>query len=222
MIAIDKIVRSRRRSIALEVRKDATLFVRAPYFVSKEVIARLVEGKKQWILRKQLLMQQQKIQAPIKQFVDGEYFLYLGEQYRLAIVDGQCEPLRLESSFLLSRGCLSRGREVFANWYKREAAQKIAERVNCCTVLANIAYADVRITDVRQSWGSCNRKGDLSFSWRLVMAPLEVIDYVVAHEVAHLSEKNHSRNFWGKVAALLPKYKECKKWLNDNGHRLVL
>ena len=204
------------------MRKDATLLVRAPYFVSKEVITRLVEGKKHWISRKQLLMQQQKIQAPVKQFVDGEHFLYLGEKYRLAIVNEQVEPLRFEDSFLLSRGCFSRGREVFFNWYRREAALKIAERVKCFATLANATHTDVKITDTRQSWGSCNRKGVLSFSWRLIMAPLEVIDYVVAHEVAHLSERNHSKNFWSKVETLLPGYKECKKWLNENGHRLAI
>jgi predicted metal-dependent hydrolase len=80
----------------------------------------------------------------------------------------------------------------------------------------------IRITSARTRWGSCSSKGTLSFTWRLVMAPLEVVDYVVIHELAHLRVKNHSQVFWDSVAALMPDYKRHVTWLKKNGRFLTL
>ena len=86
----------------------------------------------------------------------------------------------------------------------------------------DLQYAKIRISNARTRWGSCGFNANLSFSWRLVMAPLPVIDYVVAHELAHLMHKNHSQRFWAAVRALFPDYEVHKKWLKLNGHLLVL
>ena len=80
----------------------------------------------------------------------------------------------------------------------------------------------MKITDARTRWGSCSTRGSLNFSWRLVMAPPAVIDYVILHELAHLKIHNHSSNFWSRVAQLVPDYREHKKWLEQNGHLLAI
>ncbi|MCX6013893.1 MAG: M48 family metallopeptidase, partial [Chloroflexi bacterium] len=86
----------------------------------------------------------------------------------------------------------------------------------------HIKYKNVRITSAQTRWGSCSGHGNLYFSWRLIMAPLEVIDYVVIHELAHIHMKNHSPKFWEKVESMYPDYVACKKWLRDNQTRLPL
>ena len=80
----------------------------------------------------------------------------------------------------------------------------------------------MKITNALKTWGSCSHQGNLNFTWRLIMAPLNVIDYVVVHELIHLDEKNHSRIFWDKVEILIPEYKGYKEWLKKNGHLLKL
>ncbi len=83
-------------------------------------------------------------------------------------------------------------------------------------------YKSIRITSARTRWGSCSSKGNLSFTWRLVMAPPQVIDYVVAHELAHLQVRNHSPAFWQKVKTIMPDYLQYRRWLDAHGHLLTL
>lgn len=83
-------------------------------------------------------------------------------------------------------------------------------------------YARLKISGARTLWGSCSGKGTLSFSWRLAMAPKKIIEYVVAHELAHLKHKNHAKVFWREVEGMVPEYKEYRKWLRENGHCLVI
>jgi predicted metal-dependent hydrolase len=83
-------------------------------------------------------------------------------------------------------------------------------------------YSSIRIGDQKTRWGSCSSNGTLSFSWRLMLAPPRVLDYVVIHELCHLTYMNHSREFWAKVASIDPDYREHRKWLKDNGDSLIL
>lgn len=216
-----KIIRSRRRTIGLEVCRDATLIVRAPLHTSIEFINKLIEKKRSWIIKHQNFFEQQKPLTKQKEFVNGEEFLYLGDSYKLSIVEHQKKPLYFYNVFLLSRKYLNRARQVFIRWYKEQARRKIAERVDLYSSMTGLKYNKITITSARKRWGSCSRKNHLNFSWYLIMTPLNVIDYVVVHEIIHLKEKNHSRKFWAKVALLLPEYKQYRKWLKDNGHLLT-
>lgn len=221
-IKISKIIRSRRRTISLQICNDASLVVRAPIRVSKKYINKLVYEKRDWISKKQEWMLQQKQLIKQKEFVTGEDFLYLGNTYKLFIINNAKSPLTFENKFLLSQNYLDKAKELFMQWYKEQALQKISERVNLYCSITGLKYNKVRVTDAKTRWGSCGSKGNLNFNWRLIMAPVEVLGYVVAHEVSHLSEKNHSKRFWAKVATLFPDYKKHKKWLKQNKHLLSL
>jgi hypothetical protein len=221
-IRISKIICSKRKTIELEVKSDACLVVRAPYHATNEMIERFVTKKKRWIDRKQKLAIEKNLQKRQKVFVDGEDFLYLGETYKLKMVEKHAQPLDFKNTFILSKEYIDNASEVFIKWYKEEAQQKITERVELCSAMAGLRYKSVNITNARQRWGSCGQHGSLNFSWRLIMAPLKIIDYVVAHEVAHLAEKNHSKRFWRKVAILFPEYEKAENWLEENGHLLAV
>jgi len=218
---IPKIVRSKRKTVVLEIKEDASLVVRAPESTSRELIYKFAHKKEAWVLEKQRLMRKRKARVSRK-FVEGEIFWYLGETYKLHIADYQSSRLVLKDKFLLSGQCVNRAREVFIDWYKEQARRKIKERVELYTRATGVKYGKIRIGGARKRWGSCGVGGNLNFSWRLIMAPLEVVDYVVAHEIAHLTERGHSKDFWAKVGAIMPDYRKAKSWLKENGYLLNL
>ena len=106
--------------------------------------------------------------------------------------------------------------------YRAAARQYIYERVEYYIGLTGGRYSSIRIADQKTRWGSCSSNGTLSFSWRLMLAPPRVLDYVVIHELCHLTYMDHSREFWAKVASLDPDYREHRKWLKENGDSLIL
>lgn len=113
-------------------------------------------------------------------------------------------------------------RELLLGWYKEQARRKIPDRVNWYGRRIGLETGPIKITDARKRWGSCGKRNSLNFSWRLIIAPLHVLDYVVIHELAHTVERNHSRRFWSKVATMCPSYRSGMRWLKDNEHLLQI
>jgi predicted metal-dependent hydrolase len=222
MVVISNIIRSKRRSIALIVERDGSLVVRAPLQASDETIRRLVESKADWIKTTQ--EKARKLgPAPVrKKFVDGEEFWYLGQAYRLEIVKGKKTDLHLDVSFKMSPATRPKARLAFESWYKKQAKTLIPGRVGVLATQYGFEYQRIRITSARTRWGSCSTRGTLSFTWRLVMAPEDMIDYVIVHELAHLRIHNHSREFWTQVGLIMPDYKEKRLWLKKNAALFTL
>jgi predicted metal-dependent hydrolase len=220
-IQIDQFVRSRRRTIAIQVRPDGQVWVRAPLRAPEKLIHEFVESKAGWIRQKQADALKH---APVteKHFRVGERFLFLGREYSLGVVEKQRTALTFEGQFILSQKAMPRAAQAFEQWYKAQALKVLSERVRYYAAKHGFQPGRIRISSARTRWGSCSSKGTLSFTWRLVMAPLEVIDYVVIHELVHLKVKNHSKTFWGSVAALMPDYKKYVAWLKKNGSFLTL
>ncbi len=219
-IRIDKIIRSRRRTIALEVTRDAGLIVRAPYRTPFDFIKKVVLKKRFWIKEKQEFVRDRCKKAIPKEFVSGEGFLYLGNMYKLEFVDDLGIPIVFNNGFQIARKNLDAVKAILTAWYKEQAYQKISERVSWHSSLSGLKYNKIKLSDAQKRWGSCSVKGNLNFSWRLIMAPLRVIDYVVVHELAHLEEKNHSKRFWDKIKIMQPDYSQHKNWLKENRHLL--
>lgn len=220
-ILIDRLIRSRRRTIALIVERDGSLTVRAPMRASRTVIDQFVMEKTEWITRTRQKLTA-VLTAPEKQFADGEKFLFLGSSYDLKLAGPQRPPLRLEGGFMLNAAFQKRGRQVFTNWYKERAYEVITGRVRFYSTGHGFEPKQVKITSAKTRWGSCSASGNLNFTWRLVMAPLEVIDYVVIHELVHLRIKDHSAKFWRAVETIDPGYRSKRKWLRDHGETLSL
>jgi len=219
-VKIDKITRSKRKSIGLEITQDALLIVRAPLLTSIQTIQKIVAEKKDWIQRKKNKIKNRISESPPKKFVTGEKFWYLGKQYHLIVGEKFKQPFRLQNEFQLSLRYQKNAKEVITNWYKRMARKKIGERVRFYYALTGLKYNQIKINSAKTRWGSCTYEGNLNFTWRLVMAPEEVLDYVVVHEMVHLKEKNHAKMFWDKVEKIMPEYREHKKWLKEKGHQL--
>ena len=221
-IPIDHLIHSRRKTVALIVQRDGTLMVRAPLRMSAAHIQKFVQNHAEWIREKKA--QAQACPPPLKKYYgDGETFLYLGTEYPLTIVAHQRPTLTFSGyKFLLANSNLPKARQAFILWYKAQAMIVISERVDFHAKQNNFIYRKIRISSARTRWGSCSTNGTLSFTWRLVLAPPEVIDYVVVHELAHTQIRNHSPIFWNKVEEIKPEYKRHVSWLKKNGRYLTL
>ena len=161
-------------------------------------------------------------QTPSKRYAEGETFLYLGSLFNLKLVQSQRPSLQFENGFTLSLSAQKKAEQIFTRWYKERAYDVISERVHEYAQRYGFIPKQVKITSAMTRWGSCSSSGTLNFTWRLVMAPLDVIDYVVVHELAHLRVKNHSSQFWKVVEMIDPEYKLKKKWLKEKGEKLTL
>jgi len=217
-----KIIRSNRKTIALIIESNGRLVVRAPKRVPDRDIDNLVKHKEKWIRKKLAEVQKNNQIIKPKLYVDGETFWYLGKTYPLKIVDDLAKPLALGRKFYLASVTRAHAREIFTEWYREQARAEVTRRVEYYTNRHGFQYRRIRITSARTRWGSCSSTGNLNFTWRLVMAPPKVIDYVVAHEVAHLKIKNHSKSFWKLVERIMPDHERYKAWLKDNGRRLTM
>ncbi len=217
-----RIIRSRRRSIALEIFPDGALVVRAPFSLTDAAVEKFVAAKRDWILRTRKRVLARGRDVPGRSFREGEEFLYLGVRYVLSLKEKLIPPLFFEDKFLLARDYCYRAKDLFIQWYMRQARLYIPARVEYFCSQGSVRCEGIAIRNTFSRWGSCGRNKKLNFSCRLMMAPPDIIDYVVAHEVAHLEVMDHSDRFWGKVRGIFPAYEECRRWLRENGHFLVI
>jgi len=206
---------------------DGSIIMQVPYRTSQEEIDKFFKDKTSWI-KKKLLERKNNIQKDIlqpKAFIPGERFLYLGEWYPLEVQDtiGRKNPLSLSwGRFVLDEKRADQAKDLFIRWYKDEAKRLFADRANYFSKSLGFFPKCIKITRGQFRYGSCSPDNKLSFSWRLIMSPLTVIDYVIVHELMHIKEKNHSGRFWCLVESAIPDYKKHKIWLRENGHLLKL
>jgi predicted metal-dependent hydrolase len=219
-VNVSRLIRSKRRTIALIIERDGSVTVRAPSKMSAQTIDEFVEKHGKWVEKKQAELQPMVPEQPRK-YQPGEQFLYLGQAYPLELIRAAKQKLILDGSFKLAETEQSNAQTIFRNWYRSQAARLIGERVAYFANQFGLDVDNIRITSARTRWGSCSAKGRLSFSWRLLMTPPGVIDYVVVHELAHTVHHNHSKRFWKLVEKWMPDYKERRKQLKRYGQESI-
>lgn len=214
-----KIERSRRMSIVLKILRDGSVIVKAPYLVPERIIRDFIK-KNSELINKNRKKIMRSVSAK-KKYVNGEKFLYLGNEYELQI--GNFITLQVhQNKLLFPQALLFRAEKEIENWYLREAKQTINTLLVEYAKEMKTSFVSVHFSDTRSKWGSCTHDNRLQFNWRLIMAPLLVVRYVIIHELVHTSEKNHSHLFWSKIRAFNPSYKEQIKWLKTHGNALVV
>ena len=219
------VVRSKKRkkTISLQVRANGTAVFYVPHRTPIPEIDKFVREKERWLWRKIRENGERQKEIKTKKYVTGETLFFLGEPYPLkigAVTDG-CDKLAFFcGQFVLASDKISQGRELFVDWYRKSAQRYIGEKVDHYSQTLKLITRGIRISNARFRWGSCSQDNHLYFSWRLIMAPCPVIDYLVVHELAHLQEKNHSGLFWDLVGNTITDYKKQRIWLKDNGHTL--
>lgn len=216
------LVRSHRRKTAsIYIERDGSVTVRVPDNLSDAEIEGLIEGKRYWIHKHLTEWRELNAAQVVREYVNGEGFLYLGRSYRLQWVDDQAVPLLLKGGyFLLRRDPKTQAdpEEAFKTFYRDQARGKIPERAARYAPAFGVPLPEVHIMDLGHRWASATEgKGRLNFHWRCMMAPLTVLDYIVAHELAHLLVPDHSVAFWSELDKVLPDYPERQRWLREHG-----
>ena len=217
--------RKRRKTISLNISHNNEIVVHAPYFTPAREINSFVLEKQKWIDKtiKRHADKARLIQE--REFVSGECFYYLGEGIELEAFFEPKEKNELvfwnKRFYLNSPDDIKIKRHLFVVWYKRKAREHISERVAFFCRQFNVRAQGVRIASARQRWGSCSPDNKLAFSFRLMMMPPEIIDYVVVHELMHIREKSHSKRFWKLVEEAMPQYKIRGRRLRELGERFI-
>ena len=220
-VKIDQLIRSHRKTIGLQITNDARLIVRAPHFTPEDLIHKLIHRKVSWIKAKQDYFKQRQNEILVRKFIPGEEFLFLGQSYPLVVIEDLPKAVVLDNSLMISQTVLGNARNHIENWYKARALEHITQRVGYYAKITGLKYRSIRINNATTRWGSCGHKDTLNFPWRLMMAPVRVVDYVIIHELMHLKQKNHSHKFWAEVVLMMPDYKQDERWLKRNSHLLA-
>jgi predicted metal-dependent hydrolase len=217
-----EIVRSpRARHIRLRVGPDPILRIIAPPAARLGAIPHLLEPHGSWILR-QLAAFQTAPGTPPHPIQPGQALPFLGASLCLRITAGPPAKLTVARQGDLLVVHLPDGDDhllpaALEAWYRDQARAVLHQRASHWSARLGLAFGRLSIRDQRTRWGSCSSEGNLNFSWRLVMAPMDVLDYVVIHELTHLRIPNHSPRFWQEVARHCPAYREHIGWLKDHG-----
>jgi len=205
----------RRRSIGLRV-DGRGLTVNMPLRASEKWLQTVLQEKAAWVVEKLETWQAQK-PAP-QQWVDGATIPYRGETFTLRIIPSLFDaPPQLHRTQLLVH--LSKPdnpamiEKIVMRWYRREALQLFTECVAHYAPLMNVNPREIKLSSARTQWGSCTTRGTVRLNWQLIKMPLELVDYVVAHELAHLREMNHSAAFWSVVKMACPDYAQRRSEL---------
>jgi len=218
-----QIIRSpKRKKLTITVERDRAIVVHAPEGTSEEQVQQVVDSKRQWILEKVRHPQkyQDRRHPPGKEVVNGESAPYLGRDYRIEVTETGSGEIEFTRLFRVPAARQAKRREVLRDWYIARAKETILARAERHARELGVEYAEAKIVHNRYRWGSCTVNDTVNFNWRLIKAPMFVIDYVIVHELAHLIESNHTARFWSIVRANTSTMEKAKAWLKEHGQIL--
>ncbi len=209
-------IRRNAQAKRLILRVDATsgdVKLTIPKRVSQKAAEKFLLKHTDWI-------ETERAKITVHTVVDGTELPFEGEMHAVRYTNVSPRKVEYFDSEIKVGGPVDMAPARLEKWLREQARERLNE---CCDIYASqlgVAYNRISIGDMKSRWGSCSSSGTLRFNWRLIMAPFEVLDYVAAHEVAHLREMNHSVRFWQHVAACRSDYNIQRKWLKNEGTKL--
>jgi len=215
------LIKTNRRTMGISISIEDGVKISVPKRATNQQIQQLILMKSKWILGK--LKDLEGKHFIRQQFKEGEIFYYLGKVYVLSVIEvmnKDREHVEVEDNRLrlhLRADNQENIKKVLLRWYREEANIILKERLEILSEETGLYPQSVMVKEQKSRFGSCSSKRNINLNWKLVMAPLEVIDYVIVHELCHLKEMNHSKNFWSLVESFMNDYKERRKWLKEYG-----
>ncbi|GKZ01828.1 hypothetical protein ANS017_32030 [Paraclostridium bifermentans] len=220
------IIYRKRKTMSLEIKRDGIINVIAPNGLDKTFIVDKVKNKSDWIIKKLDEIEVLDNNRYIRSYESGDIFLYLGNEYILEnLVDKSTigTSVSLENNKLIVRSN-SNNKDVIQRalkkWYTDETLGIVKERINYYKLFFEDTVTSIKIKDQKSRWASCTYKNEILFNLRCSMMPIQIIDYIVVHEMCHMEHRNHSKDFYLAVERILPDHKERVKWLKNNGIRM--
>ena len=220
---------ARRKTISITVDPEQGVVLTAPHRVSLSHLERIVAERRDWIVEKLRLFEESRRRHPRPRFQSGEPFLFLGQTVSLQVSESLLPVppiLARDALHVTIPGCLGEHqsaasvRASLERWCRAQAAWCLPGRVAAWHELVEVPMPRVVVKQQRRRWGSCDARGTLRFNWRLIQAPLALIDYVVVHELVHLRHRGHQRDFWQGVKAVMPDFAWRRRQLRELGNRL--
>lgn len=224
-----KVIRTdRKRSASIEV-VDDFVKVTVPENLSEQRVEDLIK-KRVGLIRQKLKVNSDIIRPKPKEYVNGETFTYLGRNYRLRVEESGVPGVKLVNGYLtvsLDRRTYEGNSDgaiqtALKEWYQAKALIRLKHKTKRYALLMGVEPQLVEVKDYVARWGSCSKTGQLSYNWRIIIAPHQIVDYIVVHELCHLIEHNHGPKFWRNVESVLPDYRTQKAWLKSFGQTLTI
>lgn len=218
-----QIIRSNRKTTDIIIERDGSILVRAPQWTDDEQIKNIIKSKQYWIHKNLAKWRDLNSNRIIREYKNGESFLYLGRTYRLQLVSEQKAPLLLKNGrFMIRRdlvenGSVEKAQKALIDYFIERGKVKITKRVNYYAPKIDVQPTGVDIRELGYRWATCSPAGKLSFHWKCMMAPPKIIDYIIVHELCHFHCSEHNDMFWNEVDKVMPDYYERKEWLRKNG-----
>lgn len=216
-----EIIRSNRKSLSIEITAEGKVRVRAPRRMKQQEIDRFIQARQKWIEDK-MHMVQSRPRAAVHTLQEDEIFWYLGMPYLLTYSNTAHAVQIQQDKIVVPYNTCELMQKTLLQWYKEQAKLTLAQRLSDVSKQTGLTCTGMKITSAKTRWGSCTAKNSLNFSWYLVMAPVQVIDAVVVHELCHTIQHNHSKSFWNEVYRIMPDYNMKHRWLNENSQLLRL
>ncbi|MEA4927037.1 MAG: SprT family zinc-dependent metalloprotease [Syntrophomonadaceae bacterium] len=216
------LTRSKRKTVALYVRDDASIEVRAPLKMPKRDINKFVESKSDWIDKEVALKKEQNAARDDFELDYGSFAAYRGKDYPIEAKPGNRCGFDDMQFYVPPDLSPEQIKPAVKQVYRMLAKRDLSGKVQNFAKQMGVMPTAVKINGATTRWGSCSNRKSLNFSWRLMMAEDDVIDYVVVHELAHITEMSHSKRFWAIVERVLPDYRERKAKLKELQQRLKL
>ncbi len=215
---------NRLKTVSLKV-KNQEVVLSVPKFVTDSEIDNIIERKINWI-RNKLAIEKTNSFNIKRKYENGEKFLYFGSEYSLKIKHYNSDNVYLDNNSMIvevkNNSKAVHIRNILNNWYIAESKKYLIKTTNYYEVLIGVSVNKLIFGKYKSKWGSCNSKKTISYDWRIIMAPLEVIHYLIIHELCHIKHLNHSNDFWKTVEKYMANYKLQKKWLKTNSSKLIL
>ena len=213
------LIRSKRKTMALYVR-NGIVEVRAPMRTSKKEIDKFVLSKEDWINEKLAQSVERINKRENFALRYGDMLTYRGSRYPIAAKDGDRMGFDNEKFYIPAGLTSEEIKRCCTEIYKHLAKRTLEARVNNFASIMSVTPTNIKVNSAKTRWGSCSAKKSLNFSWRLIMADDDVIDYVVVHELAHIIELNHSPRFWAIVERIIPDYRNKRAKLKKLQQKL--
>lgn len=216
----------RRKTVTVSVDSNGGVLLAAPTDFPTPELDAVVRRKAVWIEKQIRRVKSQDPPPSEREFVSGESVLYLGRHYRLRVCQHDCGPAKLHGRWLqvpTGTGEVQpdKVRTAMIAWFRLRAEGRLPERVNAWSARVGVQMPPVLVANQRKRWGSCDRHGTIRINWRIVQAPMRLVDYVVVHELAHLLHHGHGRDYWQAVGRAMPDYERRHKELKALGNRLI-
>lgn len=216
----------RKKTVAVTVDPSGDVLLVAPEHFSTSRLDAVVRRKAAWIVQRLRHLQSHDPPSSPREFVSGESVLYLGRHYRLKVHSNATGEAKLRGGWLhvpapAGAQRTSHVRTALVSWFRRHAAERLPERVQAWRARAGVETPHVVIADQQKRWGSCDRSGTIRLNWRIIQAPMRLVDYVVVHELVHLRHRGHGPDYWQALGRVMPDYERRREDLRQRGSGLA-